>query len=70
MKLSCSKDPSHKKFSAQVHEVRGWIVDENGDWERNDDQGCQMVASGPDFYSSVCMVEGCDGETEISDDDD
>ena len=65
MKLSCSKDPSHKEFSASVHEVRGWIVDENGDWIRNDDHGCEQVVAGPDFYSSVCMVKGCDGETEI-----
>jgi len=26
------------EVSASAHEVRGWIVDEDGDWIRNDDR--------------------------------
>ena len=61
MKLSCPKDSTHKEFSASAHEVRGWIVDESGDFVRSDDQGCQSLAAGPDFYGSVCMVTLPDG---------
>jgi len=50
MKLSCPKDPAHKQFSASAHEVRGWIVDETGQFVKGDGQGCQQVAAGPDFY--------------------
>jgi hypothetical protein len=60
MKLSCPTNPTHKRFSATAHEVRGWIVDESGSFIESDGNGCEQVASGPDFDSSVCMECGAD----------
>jgi len=64
--LSCPNDPTHRRFSASAHEVRGWIVDENGEWIENDGEDCQQVAAGPDFYGSQCMI--CGAETVFEDD--
>jgi hypothetical protein len=66
-KLFCPNDPTHKRFSASAHEVRGWIVDEDGEWIENDGQGCSMVVAGPDFYGSCC--DECGAETEFRDEE-
>ena len=59
MKISCPKSKKHKRFITTAHEMHEWVVDELGNFVK--DNGCLEVTVEPEkgncFTCNVCGSE-------------
>jgi hypothetical protein len=60
MKITCPKNPKHKRFATTAHVMQDWIIDNDGNWIRTLTE-CVEVVHGPEkgnCFTCMAKVKG------------